>query len=255
MPSKQKKNKPSPGSYRQRNYRNRVDRSGLVSFEVQVRETDLHILATKDVRSKALHHVFELRNQLENYIAHYPEFLQSLKPLAFDPTAPAVVKDMMRASEKAGVGPMAAVAGVTAQYIGEILVREHGVQEIVVENGGDIFLQRSQDCRIAIFAGASPLSNKVGVLVKASQMPTGVCTSSATVGHSLSLGQADAVTVLARSTALADAVATRLGNETRNSQEIDLALEIGAAIEGIVGIVIICGEQLGAWGDIELVGV
>lgn len=255
MPPKQKKHKPSPESYCKRDYRNLVDRTGLVAFEVQVRETDLHILAAKDLKVEALHHVFELRNQLENYIVHYPEFLQSLKPLPFDPMAPAVVKDMMRAAGKAGVGPMAAVAGVTAQHIGEVLAQDYGLNDIVVENGGDIYLKRRQSSRVAIFAGDSPLSNKVGIMVKAAQMPIGICTSSATVGHSLSFGQADAVTVLSHSTALADAVATRLGNETKNGYEIDTALEIGAAIEGILGIVIICGEQLGAWGDIELVGV
>jgi len=255
LPCKQKKHKPLPGSYCKREYRNLVDKAGLVSFEVQVRETDLNILTSKDLRSEARHYVFGLRNQLENYIAGQPEFLQSLIPIPYEPTAPVVVKEMMRAAAKAGVGPMAAVAGVTAQYVGEFLAREYSLDEIVVENGGDIYLKRQEDCSVAIFAGTSPLSNKVGITVKKVQMPIGICTSSATVGHSLSFGRADAVTVISRSTALADAVATRLGNETKSADDINQAIEIGAAIDGVLGIVIIHGEQLGAWGDIELAGV
>jgi hypothetical protein len=232
-----------------------VDRSDLVAFEVQVRETDLHILTSKDLRSEALHYVFGLRNQLENYIVSQPEFVRSLTPLPSDPVAPAIVQEMIRVAHNAGVGPMAAVAGVTAQYVGEFLARAYGLDEIVVENGGDIYLKRQQDCKVAIFAGGSPLSNKVGIRVKAAQMPIGICTSSATVGHSVSFGQADAVTVLSQSTALADAVATRLGNETKSASDINRAIEVGAAIDGVLGIVIIHGEHLGAWGAVELVGI
>lgn len=255
MSQKQKKHKPEPASYRDRNYRSFVDSEGLISFEIRVRETDLHILTTKDLSAEALHHVFGLRNQLENYIAANPHFLKSLHPLPPDSLAPAIVREMIWAAEKAGVGPMAAVAGVTAQLVGEALALEHGLCEIVVENGGDIYLRRDHDCTIAIFAGSSPLSNKVGVCVNRELMPLGVCTSSASVGHSLSFGQADAVTVLAKSTALADAVATRLGNEAKKPSDVKRVIEIGQAIEGVCGIVVIYGDKLGAWGDLELKGL
>jgi ApbE superfamily uncharacterized protein (UPF0280 family) len=151
---------------------------------------------------------------------------------------------------------MAAVAGTIAEYVGKGLMAQ-GQPEVMVENGGDVFLCRNQDCSAAIFAGESPLSYKVGIQIKKEQMPLGVCTSSGTVGHSLSLGEADSVTVLARSTALADAAATRLGNEVghvRGGKEgVAQALEAAAGIEGIVGVVVICGELMGAAGDVELV--
>ena len=150
---------------------------------------------------------------------------------------------------------MAAVAGVIAEFVGRGLQERHEVAEIVVENGGDIYLQRQVASTVAIFAGASPLSNKVGIRLRAEQTPTGICTSSATVGHSLSLGRADAVTVLAASTALADAVATRIGNETKNDRDINQALEVAAAITGVSGVLIIKGKALGVWGDLELIGL
>jgi ApbE superfamily uncharacterized protein (UPF0280 family) len=226
-----------------------------VAFEVMLRETDLQILAPADLSETALDLVRQYRNQLENYIAHNPVFLTAMSPLPLDRLAPALVQEMYRAAEIAGVGPMAAVAGVIAEFVGRGLQERHGVDEIVVENGGDIYLQRQVASTVAIFAGASPLSNRVGIRLRAEQTPTGICTSSATVGHSLSLGRADAVTVLAASTALADAVATRIGNETKNNRDINQALEVAAAITGVSGVLIIKGEALGVWGDLELIGL
>ena len=255
MSAKTKKRSPDPASYRERTYRHLVAAAGLVPFEVRLRETDLQILAPMDLSAQALDLVRLYRNQLENHLVRNPAFLHSLSPLPLDPLAPPLVREMYRAGEAAAVGPMAAVAGVIAEYVGRGLQELPGVTEIVVENGGDIFLQRQVESTVAIFAGTSPLSNKVGIRLRAEQTPTGLCTSSATVGHSLSLGRADAVTVLATSTALADAVATRIGNETKNDRDIDQALAVAATIAGVNGVLIIKGKRLGAWGDLELVGL
>jgi ApbE superfamily uncharacterized protein (UPF0280 family) len=150
---------------------------------------------------------------------------------------------------------MAAVAGVIAEYVGRGLLKRADCDEVVVENGGDIFMQRQKDCLAAIFAGESPLSYRVGIRIPARDMPLGICTSSGTVGHSLSLGQADSVTVIAHSTALADATATRLGNEVGRAGDLGPALKLAAEIPGLTGVVIVIGEELGAWGQVELVGL
>ncbi|NOQ67216.1 MAG: UPF0280 family protein [Desulfobacterales bacterium] len=255
MNSKKRK-KISPESYRERTYRDNVTADGLVSSYVSVRETDLHILAARNVEHEAKDKVHQLRNQLENFIAGCPGFLASLLPLDNAPLAPPLIKDMLRAATAADVGPMAAVAGAIAEYVGRDLL-DTGLEEVMVENGGDIFLKRNGDCVISIFAGQSPLNEKVGIKVPAASMPVGICTSSGTVGHSLSLGQADSVTVLAASTPLADAAATRLGNEVSagGKENINHALEVARTIPGLLGVVIICGEQMGAWGEIDLVGL
>lgn len=226
-----------------------------MACEVIVRETDLQILAPVDVSALALDLVRHYRNQLENYISRMPEFQAAMSPLPLDRLAPALVQEMYRASSAAEVGPMAAVAGVIAEFVGRGILTRHGFSEVVVENGGDIFLQRQVGATVAIFAGASPLSNKVGLRLRAEQSPMGICTSSASVGHSISLGRADAVTVLAGSTALADAVATRIGNETKHDRDINQALGLAATIAGVRGVLIIKGENLGVWGDLELVGL
>lgn len=242
-------------SYRRRTYRRLVAADGLVAFEVKLRETDLQILAPMDVSEAATDLVRHYRNQLENYIAKHPLFLTALSPLPNDPLAPMLIQAMCRAATAAAVGPMAAVAGVIAECVGRGLQERYGFTDIVVENGGDIYLQRQAETTVSVFAGASPLSHKVGIRLRPDQMPAGICTSSATVGHSLSLGRADAATVLAGSAALADAVATRLGNETKSEADIDRALAVAAAIPGVRGALVIKGGAIGAWGDLELAGL
>ncbi|HIJ90321.1 MAG: UPF0280 family protein [Desulfobulbaceae bacterium] len=252
MTVKRKKKHPAPCSYRKRTYRNRVAHGDLIAFEVRIRETDLQILAGKELRDRAGDAVIQYRSQLESYIACHPEFLKSLTPLPLDPMAPPIVKRMLAAGLAAEVGPMAAVAGAIAEYVGLDLLAA-GAGEVVVENGGDIYFCRNQESVVGIFAGTSPLSNRVGLKIPAGCMPLGICTSSGTVGHSLSLGEADSVTVLAKDTALADAVATLAGNAVQPGQSLELALGKAAAVSGVLGVVIIRGEELGAWGEVELV--
>ncbi|WP_457577726.1 UPF0280 family protein [Desulfomarina sp.] len=193
---------------------------------------------------------------MESYIAEHPIFLNSLVPLPPDDLAPPLIREMLYAAGKAGVGPMAAVAGVIAEYVGKGLMK-NGCSQVMVENGGDLFLHRITECRVAIYAGESPLSNRVGIRLSPREMPLGICTSSGTVGHSLSFGNADSVTVVSRSTPLADAVATRLGNEVtgqgRGDGGVKKVLETGLAIEGVLGVVVICDKLMGAAGQVELI--
>ncbi len=247
------KNK-SPLSYQERTYR-AIENSGLVSSIVKIAETDLHILASQPVEDQALLAVSEVRGVIQGYIRAHPNFLQSLAPLPMDNRAPEVIKEMLSAGAATGVGPMAAVAGIVAEQVGKSLLFQ-GLAEVIVENGGDLFVARRQGSTIAVYAGESPLSGKLGIRLLPEQMPCGVCCSSGMIGHSLSLGRADAVAVVASSTALADAAATRLGNEVgRNKKSIQHALEVAKEIDGLTGVVIVSGEHLGAWGDVELVRI
>lgn len=252
------KRKKKPEEYSCRDYRNLVTHADLVSTRVTIEETDLHILADYDVAEQATDLILKYRAQLKNYIVKNPQFCASLNPLPVDRTALPLIRDMQNAGLQAGVGPMAAVAGAVAEYVGRELIRL-GSREVMVENGGDIFLQRIQGCKVAIFAGESPLSYKIGVNIAPSQMPMGICTSSGTVGHSLSMGSADSVTVLSKSTPLADAVATHLGNEVGRTGDgragIQKALDVAEHISGIIGVVVICGEIIGASGDVELIQI
>ncbi|MEJ2688792.1 MAG: UPF0280 family protein [Deltaproteobacteria bacterium] len=251
MGGKGKKKSRAPDDYRRRFYRNAVASQQLLSFSVQVRETDLQILASKMLEQEARHLVIQYRHHLESYIAEHPAFLHSLTPLPVDYKAPAIVKNMQDASQQAGVGPMAAVAGAIAEFVGCGLLKL-GAGEIIVENGGDIYIQRRCCCKIAIFAGSSPLSGRLAVNLRPDQMPIGICTSSGTVGHSLSLGKADSVTVIAPSTGLADALATAIGNEIKTEADLHRMIERSKDIPNLTGVILIRGDKMAAWGDIEL---
>ncbi|OKY75722.1 MAG: hypothetical protein BM485_08400 [Desulfobulbaceae bacterium DB1] len=254
MKTKRKKNKkPDPLSYRERSYRQSVDAAGLTPSRVTVCETDLFILADCEVRDLATRLVLHYRSQLEGYIARNPAFLHTLSPLPIDPTACPLVKAMMKAAHDAGVGPMAAVAGAIAEFVGRDILQSGCSKEIIIENGGDIFLSRTRTSSVAIYAGSSPLSNRVGIKISPAMMPLGICTSSGTIGHSLSLGQADSVTVLAPSTPLADAAATRLGNEMKGKNAVHHAIEAAKTLPGLTGVVIVQDDHLGVWGEIELI--
>lgn len=247
-----------PESYIQRAYRAVADPGGLISSFARIKDTDLHILADREVGDLAQKLALEYRLQIERYIQKHPKFALALLPLPPDALAPPIIKEMLAAGRSAGVGPMAAVAGVIAEYVGSGLL-QNGCREVMVENGGDIYINRSQGCTVAIFAGESSLSMRAGVKLAGQMMPIAVCTSSGMVGHSLSFGLADSVTVIARSTALADAAATRLGNEVGRRADgdggIKRALEKSRGISGVLGVVVICGEKIGAVGDVELVSV
>ncbi len=222
----------------------------LVSFAITVKETDLFIQARQDLTKEAREAVFKYRAQLERYISLYPVFQKSFSPLPYDPFAPKIVQRMLRAAQNAGVGPMAAVAGAMAQAVGEYL--NQFSEEVIVENGGDIYLSIKRPVNIAIFAGDSPLSGRIGLKIHPSNAIS-VCTSSAKIGHSLSQGQADAVTVIAPDAALADAAATAIGNLVKKKEDLQAAIAFAQKIEGIQGVVIILSKYLTAWGKIELI--
>jgi len=237
-------------TYRPRTYRHWIGGTDLVTFNVTIKETDLYIRANSDLHRKALRIAQKYRYQIEGYIKKSSVFSSSLEPVPMPKYAPDIVKEMVKAGNDAGVGPMAAVAGALAEAVGGELLTYS--PEIIVENGGDIFLKTLKKRTVGIYAGNSPLTGKLGIEIEAEDTPLGICTSSGTVGHSLSYGKADAVVVISASTALADAAATSIGNRVNEAADIDKAIEFGRTIPGLKGLVVIKGDKTGAWGEIKL---
>jgi ApbE superfamily uncharacterized protein (UPF0280 family) len=233
-----------------RTYRHWIEGKDLVAFNVTVKETDLYLRATANLQRKAHRMVLKYRSQLEGYIKRNPDFLKSLEPIPMPQYAPEIVKQMVQAGQECGVGPMAAVAGAIAEYVGRELLTFS--PEVIVENGGDIYLKILKKRTVGIYAGESPLTGKLGLEISAKDTPLGVCTSSGTVGHSLSYGRADAVVVTAKSATLADAAATAIGNRVSGASDINGAIEFGQGIGNLKGIVIIVGEKMGVWGEVRL---
>jgi len=239
--------------YEERNYRKLIDKGSRKFFRVTVKETDLYIHAESDLQETAKDLILKYRGYIEAYIRQYPAFAATLNP--WKPPGPAhkIIRDMTDAGIKAGVGPMAAVAGVMSEYVGqELLIHS---DEVIVENGGDIFLKTNTPVTTAIYAGKSPLSMKIGLKLDSTKQPLSICTSSGTIGHSLSLGKADAICVISDICALADAAATSIGNHVKLKSDIQKSIEFGQKIQGVKGIVIIIGDNIGAWGEVEFVPV
>ncbi|MFC1994127.1 UPF0280 family protein [Chloroflexota bacterium] len=236
--------------YQPRSYRQWVESKSLVTFPVIVKETDLLISAKSDISSQALEIIRECRDILEDYIKKHPYFASTLEPLHVEEDAPKLVRDMALAANMVGVGPMAAVAGAIAEDVGTKLL--YFTDEIIVENGGDIFLKSLQRRLIGVYAGESPLTGKIAFEIRPEDTPIGICTSSGTVGHSLSFGQADAVTVFSKSTALADAAATAIGNRVHSTDDIPSAIEFAKDVDQLDGVAIMKDEALGLWGKITI---
>ena len=237
--------------YQERSYRRCVRPEHLSAFQVVVKETDLWVYARENLGDLTRELVLECRGYLEGYIENFPAFMESFEPLRVSGPAPAIVREMAAAGRKAGVGPMAAVAGAVAEYVGKALLRHS--EEVIVENGGDVFLCTRQPAVVGIMAGDSPLSLRIGLKIPSNGKPTAICTSSGTVGHSKSFGLADAVSVVSASCPLADAAATSIGNRIQQASDIEKGIDFGKRIKGVNGIVIVQQDRLGLWGDLEVV--
>jgi ApbE superfamily uncharacterized protein (UPF0280 family) len=240
-----------------RTYRGSYQSEDLVYFQVQVMQTDLSIGVTRksftpDLAKQIEERVVKVRADLETYIDSHPGFLSSMEPVNLKTGAPEIVLRMARASWLAGVGPMAAVAGAFAEEVGELLA---DCPDVIVENGGDLYIKTSRERQVGIIAGLSPFSNRIAVRVRPEESPLGVCTSSGTVGPSISFGRADAAMVKATSASLADAVATGAGNRVLRKDRLMKAVNYAQSIAGVTGILVIKDDQMAAWGNIELVAI
>jgi ApbE superfamily uncharacterized protein (UPF0280 family) len=146
---------------------------------------------------------------------------------------------------------MAAVAGAIAEQVGQGL-RAHS-REVIVENGGDVYLELIDDAIVGLYAGRSPLSLRVGLRLGCEGRPLGVCTSAGTYGHSMSRGHADAVCVVSDSCPLADAAATAIANRIRSAADLDPALAWAREIEGLNAVVAVIDRRMAMWGQVEVV--
>lgn len=229
----------------------RIAAPDLYKTRICIGESDLMVLTSvPDLGEKLTQNLKKVRRQLKQYIMDHPAFAETLAPYPQDAAAPELVRWMIEATRPAGVGPMAAIAGAIAGMLGAAVGPE--VTELIIENGGDIYLRSVRERMIAIYAGTSVFSNRIGLRVAPQPQGVGICTSAGTVGPSLSFGKADAVVVVAPDVALADAVATATGNRVQTARDFETAVRFARQIPGVSGLVIIKDDQLTAWGAVEL---
>lgn len=243
--------------YKDRNYRSRFAGDNRRWFSVKFLESDLWIGVDSGSYSQSMEAdtyalLVDLRRAMDAYLLMDPQYKAALQPYDADLEAPDILKEMSRVSHKTGIGPMSAVAGAVALKVAEFLKSKYGVKEVIVENGGDIYADATADMDIAVFAGQSPLSEKVGLHIPASAFPCGICTSSGTVGPSLSLGKADAMLIVCRDVLLADSYATAMANRIKTVNDLQPVIEQIQSIPDILAALAIKGDRLAVSGLYEL---
>ena len=243
--------------YKDRTYREHLQGERWHSFTVVFKETDLWIGVDKasfqaEIPAFAEFRVRSLRESMDTYIAQDPGYLKALVPHEALPAAPAIFREMAEVAARSGIGPMSAVAGAVAREIGKEIKEKFGAREVIVENGGDIYADIRNNMDITVFAGESPLSEKVGFTIDAGYAPLGICTSSGTVGPSLSFGQADAVMIICKDCALADTYATAFANEIQTAEDIAPCIEKIGKVKEILGAICIKDDKIGIHGIFDL---
>ena len=237
--------------YQRSFYRDWVKDKGLHITQIIAKETDLRIATNKAADKGFIEEkIRSYRWDIEKYINKDHRFLTALKPLAVELNAPSIVKAMAEKAKSVNLGPMSTVAGAIAEFLGRDLLKQ-GYKDVIIENGGDIFLKTRRARLTGIYSGRSKLWNSLCIKIKPKDTPLGICTSSGTIGHSLSFGSADSVVILSKSVSLADAVATATCNRINFKQDLQKALDFARSIKGVSGVVIILKNNLVSWGKVE----
>jgi len=243
--------------YEPRLYRKIPENDRFSRIEVSYLETDLWIAYCLDIseillQKFVLDTIFSLRNDLQLYQQRHPVFFTSQRALSKDDHAPEIIQKMLNAGIIANVGPMASVAGAFAEEIGVRIKKEFNPRELIIENGGDIFIDIEDPVLISIYAGKSPLSNKIALQITPEESPLGICTSSGKVGYSLSYGNADAVMISCNDTAEADAFATAIGNRVKSRLDIDRIIAETQMLKSVLAAVIIIDDKIGIQGNYDI---
>ena len=239
--------------YRERSYRSRFSDDGRRWFCVKFLESDLWIGVDSgsyhaSMEEEVYAFLVDLRRRMDAYLLMDPQYKSALTPYDAGLEAPSILKEMSRVSYKTGIGPMSAVAGAVAKHVADYL----GTKEVIVENGGDIYASVAEDMDISVFAGQSPLSEKVGLHIPAAAFPCGICTSSGTVGPSLSLGRADAMMIVCKDVLLADSYATAMANRIKTVNDLQPVIEKIQNIPEILGALAVKDDKLAVCGLYEL---
>ena len=235
--------------YEERFYRNKI--ISKFKMEVSFKESDLLICSDKEIaKEKAQNILVKYYEQIEGYAMKNPLFLTSLSPLEIDQTAPPIIKEMIESSKVTGIGPFSAVAGAVAQYVGGELLNH--CRELIIENGGDIFLKINEDKIIGVYLGQEFKINNLNLKVKKRSQAFGVASSSSSLGHSLNFGKADLVSVVAKNIIIADGFATAISNRIKRIGDVDKILAEAREDLAIEGLLVAFGEKIFLWGDLEI---
>ncbi len=233
-------------------YRKKISSKTAYKWHLAYRNTDLYVASSKNIIDALVKHLIDFYEAVDRVSKTNPAFLKSLSPLRENMSYPEIINEMVRKSAVYGVGPMASIAGAVCDYIGRKLMGE--ARTIIIENGGDIFIKSGHQVIAGIYTENIKLGDKLKLKIQPKNTPCGLCSSSGTMGHSLSLGKTDLVSVLASTTISADAAATALANRISEEGQIQSSIEEFKKMPALKGILVIKSSKIGLWGQMELVG-
>jgi ApbE superfamily uncharacterized protein (UPF0280 family) len=231
-------------------YRGLVSSGEKYHWHFIFRHSDLLISADTDVGSGIEKILTEIYSKLEYVIEHDRKFKDSLLPVRVKSFYPAEIKRMCLLSSEFSVGPMAAVAGLVNDFIAEKL--QDFCRSLIIENGGDVFIRSDRDIRTGLFIKNPFFKDRIVLKIDKKYLPCGLCSSSGTFGHSLSLGKCDLAVVMSDSATSADAAATAVANSVSNEEDVQKSLEHFSTFDSIKGLVIVKDKKIGIWGNLEL---
>lgn len=214
-----------------------------------------HIKLTTDLNNIDLSQfIRRKRLELEKYILKNPDFLNSLEPLNEKiKTKSDIILLMNKTSKIADIGPMASVAGTISELSLNYLIK-NGSKNSIINNGGDIALINNKKIVCGIYSNNETLNNEIAFKLKARKSPLGICSSSSKIGHSISFGQSDSVTIISKSASISDGLATSIGNEIKGTDDEDAinnGLEKAEKYkEHFIGGLLIKGENVGTIGKL-----
>lgn len=234
--------------------------SDIFSYEVVYKETSLLVRSPKNFSNKILRTLINLRKPLEKYIEKNPEFLTSLKPLTPKKDAPKIVKKMCEVSQKTNTGPMSCVAGAVAEFLGQEMLKwikkENLRKFLIIENGGDIFCFVDEEITVGIYSGEnSPFTGRFALKISLLEQPLCICTSSGTVGHSLSFGKADALTIISNSCIFSDSLATATANLIKSETDLITAVEFAKKFDEVLFVCAIKNKTISFWSKTDKIEI
>jgi ApbE superfamily uncharacterized protein (UPF0280 family) len=232
-------------------YRNNVKTGGKYHWKITYQYSDLLLSSDKNIAGLIEKPLKDIYRYLNKCFKEDPVFLRSLSPVRINPGYPEIIKKMCLLSAEFNVGPMAAVAGTVNEFLAERINKYCG--NLIIENGGDLYLRSKNDRILGIYVKNKYFKDSISIRIKAANMPCGVCASSGTFGHSLSLGKCDLAVVMSKSAITADAAATAVANSISCKDDILASIEHFRNCRGIDGLLLIKEDQIGLWGNIELV--
>ncbi|MFP4456478.1 MAG: UPF0280 family protein [Clostridia bacterium] len=224
--------------------------NNLNKYHISLDESDLIIFTKKIDVQKVRKYLQKCRQEIIDAIKLNNDFLTSFEPIRMDNKFSKIAKDMISATNHYEVGPMAAVAGAVALYLGRYIKKAN--QEVIIENGGDLYIYTTSKRFINLYTEDNIYKDRLNIEINPTGTELSICTSSRKLGHSQSLGNSDAVVIKADNAIYADAGATAYANKVKTKIDIERVLLEAKEDKYIKGIIIIIDGYLGAWGDIKL---